>query len=49
MQKLTIRWRIIASFAVVLALMALMAGVAYVRLADIERQANTSRRTRFPA
>jgi methyl-accepting chemotaxis protein WspA len=40
MNSLTIRSRIIASFAVVLALMAVMAGVAYSRLLDIEHQAN---------
>ena len=40
MKSLTIRARIITSFAVVLALMAVMAGVAYSRLLDIEHQAN---------
>jgi methyl-accepting chemotaxis protein WspA len=40
MKNLTIRWRIMASFAVVLALMAIMAAAAYSRLVSIERQAN---------
>ena len=39
MKKLTIRWRIMASFAVVLALMVTMATVAYSRLKHIEQQA----------
>ena len=39
MSNLTIRWRIIASFAVVLALMGTMAAVAYTRLTNIEQQA----------
>src|SRR5882757_1952684 len=39
MRKLTIRTRIIVSFAGVLALIICMAAVAYLRLADIERQA----------
>ena len=39
MNNLTIRWRIIASFAVVLALMVVMAAVAYLRLLDVEHQA----------
>jgi methyl-accepting chemotaxis protein WspA len=39
MRHLTIRLRIVGSFAVVLALMALMAAVAYSRLMHIERQA----------
>jgi methyl-accepting chemotaxis protein WspA len=38
MKNLTIRWRIMASFAVVLALMVIMATVAYTRLMNIERQ-----------
>ncbi|MEP6915681.1 MAG: methyl-accepting chemotaxis protein, partial [Acidobacteriota bacterium] len=39
MKFLTIRQRIIASFAVVLTLMMIMAALAYVRLGDIERKA----------
>jgi methyl-accepting chemotaxis protein WspA len=39
MKNLTIERRIIASFAIVLALMAIMAGVAYTRLMAIQRQA----------
>jgi len=39
MKRLTIRRRIIVSFAVVLALFAFMAAVAHTRLVDIERQA----------
>ena len=39
MKNLTIRRRILASFAVVLALMVIMAAVAYTRLTSIERQA----------
>jgi len=39
MKNLTIRWRIIASFTVVLVLMIIMAAVAYTRLEHIERQA----------
>ena len=39
MKNLTIRSRIIASFAVVLGVMVVMAAVAYTRLVDIERQA----------
>ncbi|MEO8078821.1 MAG: methyl-accepting chemotaxis protein, partial [Acidobacteriota bacterium] len=39
MKSLTIRQRIIASFAVVLTLMMIMAALAYVRLGDIERKA----------
>ena len=38
MKKLTIRWRIMGSFAVILALMVIMAAVAYTRLKQIERQ-----------
>jgi methyl-accepting chemotaxis protein WspA len=38
MKNLTIRWRIMTSFAVVLALMVIMAAVAYTRLTTIERQ-----------
>jgi methyl-accepting chemotaxis protein WspA len=37
MKILTIRWRIVASFAVILALMMAMAGVAYTRLVRIEQ------------
>jgi methyl-accepting chemotaxis protein WspA len=39
MKNLTIRWRIMASFAVVLTLMAVMAAVAYAGLKAIEHQA----------
>ena len=39
MKNLTIRRRIMASFAVVLALMVIMAVVAYTRLTNIEQQA----------
>ena len=39
MKNLTIRWRIMASFAVILVLMGIMAAVAYNRLTNIERQA----------
>jgi methyl-accepting chemotaxis protein WspA len=39
MKNLTIRLRIVASFAVVLALMVVTAGVAYTRLLNIEEQA----------
>jgi methyl-accepting chemotaxis protein WspA len=38
MKNLTIRRRIIASFAVVLGLMLIMAAVAYTRLISIEQQ-----------
>ena len=44
MKNLTIRRRIMASFAVVLALMVLMAAVAYTRLTTIERQATNEPR-----
>src|SRR5687767_14310725 len=39
MKNVTIRWRILLSFAVILGLMTIMAGVAYTRLMQIEQQA----------
>ncbi|VVD68738.1 methyl-accepting chemotaxis sensory transducer [Pandoraea horticolens] len=41
MKHWSIRHRILASFGLILALMALMAGVAYTRLAAIEQEANS--------
>jgi methyl-accepting chemotaxis protein WspA len=49
MKNLTIRQRILASFAIVLALMAIMAGAAYTRLISIERQANHIAHDAVPA
>jgi methyl-accepting chemotaxis protein WspA len=49
MKNMTIRHRILASFAVVLALIATTAGVAYSRLLRIERQANHIAQDAIPA
>jgi len=48
MKRLTIRHRILASFAIVLALMTIMAGVAYARLHSIELQARHIARDAMP-
>jgi len=48
MRNLTIRRRILASFAIVLALMATMAAIAYSRLMSIERQAEFIERDAIP-
>jgi methyl-accepting chemotaxis protein WspA len=48
MKKWTIRRRLIGSFSVILALMMLMGGIAYTRLATIERASSSAARDSIP-